>query len=92
MPDKHAATLHFAKTSRPSLEITFLEEPLAMSQSFRIVPAGDSVVIVEFEARIDAGVNAAPCSPCGPEETRSVPGVTTRLPGAITVMVNVRVV
>ena len=29
-----------------------------MSDSFRVVPAGDSAVIVEFDARIDAGVNA----------------------------------
>ena len=51
-----------------------------MSQSFRIVPAGDSVVIVEFEARIDAGVNAQVIALAEAIHAASVGGVRDVVP------------
>ena len=43
--------------------------------AFRIVPAGDAALVVEFEARIDPSVNARAIQLAEALQTARVPGV-----------------
>jgi inhibitor of KinA len=48
--------------------------------TFRIVPAGDSAVIVEFEERIDPGINARAIACAGAIQAAQLPGVRDVVP------------
>ena len=51
-----------------------------MSDSFRIVPAGDSAVIAEFDARIDPVINARAIALADALQRANLPGVRDIVP------------
>src|SRR3954469_4402862 len=51
-----------------------------MSDAIRIIPAGDSAVIVEFEERIDPGINARAIACAGAIQAARLSGVRDVVP------------
>ena len=51
-----------------------------MSATYRIVPAGDSALVVEFEARIDAAINARAIGLAETLQAAGIPGVRDVVP------------
>jgi KipI family sensor histidine kinase inhibitor len=51
-----------------------------VSPTFRIVPAGDSALIVEFEERIDAAINARAIALADAVQAAAIPGVRDVVP------------
>jgi inhibitor of KinA len=51
-----------------------------VTATFRIVPAGDSAIVVEFDARIDAAINARAIALADAVQSAAVPGVRDVVP------------
>src|SRR4051794_8255709 len=51
-----------------------------MSDAIRIIPAGDSALIVEFEERIDPGINARAIACAGAIQAAALAGVRDVVP------------
>lgn len=51
-----------------------------MNGTFRIVPAGDSAVLVEFEARIDPAINGRAIALAGRVQSARLPGIRDVVP------------
>lgn len=62
-------------------------EPLCSSEFLRVLPSGDRAALVEFEERIDPGVNLRVRSLASVLETAKIPGVQEILPAYRTLMV-----
>ena len=59
-----------------------------MAEEFRILPAGDSAFLVEFEARIDAAINARAVALADVLRATAIPGVRDVVPAYRSVAVH----